>query len=616
MQKIIRRLFYVWVALTVSGTYLLEPAYGDAATQPQTQTIPVDDEPQEEPPDLVGWMEISGSLREGPAPYAWVAPDDMGLTLERVIRQINHVSDHDRYAGLVIYLDEANISLAQVYEIRQAIRHARAAGKKILIFAQQYDLLSYLLACSADQVLLQRKGVVLLTGLNLEELYLAGLLEKLGVKADFLQIGRFKGAQEPLTRTQPSEAWNQNIDPLLTDLYDLILEKIAADRGIDRPQIEQLLIDCWSLSDEQYIQRGLIDQLTQRDLVKATNAQFGDDFEWDDLLADAGPNPNRDNPFALFRMLFQEPSVQINRPSLAVINAAGPITGGESRIENAFGGKSIGSSTLVHVLHDAKENDQIRGVLLRIDSPGGSALASEVIWQALRDLAQTKPLYVSIGSTAASGGYYLACAGHQIYVTPGSLLGSIGVVGGKITLGGLYEKIGITVYRRSRGPLGDMFNSVEPFTPQQHAALKQAFKRTYNLFTDRVLAGRGQRVADINAVAQGRVFSGRQAVDNGLADKIGGFKTALNDLAQEAGLEPGRYDIIHLPAPQSLTEYFEKLFSLSSLPVEPSQAAVIYAARTALGPRAWEPVRRVLAGLLLLRQEPILTLMPSAIVIR
>ncbi len=567
-------------------------------------------------PSLVGWIELSGFLRDRPEPYAWMAAEDRDPTLRDVVQQLERVAQDDRFAGLVIYLDEAYLNLAQIHEITQGIKAVREAGRLVLVYAQQYDLLGYALASAADMVLLQHKGLVELTGLSVEEMYLAGLLEKLGVKADFLQIGQFKGAQEPLTRSGPSDAWNQNIEALLDDVYTLILDRIADGRGISRDEVEGLLAQCWTLSDEQYVACGLVDRLADREMTQVTGDVFGDDFEWEDLFEQPDRDKNMDNPFAVFRMLFQEPRVQVRRASLAVIHASGPITSGESQPEGAFGGGSVGSQTIIRALNQALDNKRIKGVVLRVDSPGGSALASEMIWQAVRRVGQEKPVYISIGSMAASGGYYIACAGQDIFVSPGSLIGSIGVVGGKFILGGLYEKIGVSVYRRSRGPLGDMFNSVESFTPVQRAAIESAFKRTYEQFTNRVAIGRQDRIADIESVAQGRMFTGRQAVSNGLVDRIGGIDAALSALAKQVGLEPDQYDVINLPPPRSLSDLLEEMFAFPGARSVSRTSVMVDAAREALGHGAWGSVRPVLAGLMLMRHEPVLTLLPVAIVIR
>jgi len=582
-----------------------------------TENPDTDTAQDDQAPSWVGWIELSGSLRDSPPPFAWVGPEQAGASLASILHALGRVARDDDYAGVVIRLDDPRLTFSQIDEITQALTLIRDAGRKVLVFADQYDLRGYLLACGGDQILLQHKGQLELSGLAVEEVYLAGLLDKLGMKADFLQVGRFKGAAEPLTLTGPSNAWSQNIDGVLNDLYDQVIERITSGRGLTRQQVEQLWAKSWAMSDEDYVESGLVDHLAHRDLIGVTGEVFGDQFSWIDLLDQHGPHQNMDNPFTLFKLLFQDAKPKVRRPSIAIIHAQGPIGRGDGG-GDSFGGQSIGSESMIDALNLAKDNHLIKAVLLRIDSPGGSALASELIWQAVREVGCVKPVYVSVGAMAASGGYYIACAGDRVYVSPDTIVGSIGVVGGKITLGGLYDKVGVTVHRRSRGPLGDMFNSVEPFTAEQRSTLLASVQLIYEQFIDRITIGRGQRIADIASVAQGRLFTGRQAVDNGLVDKIGGLETALADLAAKAGFEPDRYDVIHLPAPKSLPEFLEEMFSVSMTGprLNLNLHTLVQGARAALGANAWRAVQPVVTGLMMLRHEPILVIIPAAIVIR
>jgi protease-4 len=565
---------------------------------------------------VVAWLEIGGALRESPPPFAWSQPQDIGPALRDVVAELRRIAEDDGYIGLVIFLDEPDLSLSQIQEISDAVRLVRSSEKKVFIFAEVYDLPTYLLACSADKVLLQRKGLVELAGLSVEEFYLAGLLEKIGAKADFLQVGAFKGASEPMTQTGPSKEWNQNMDSLLDGLYEQVLGEIADARHVSRETVERWLTECWSMNDEQYVKSGMIDVLTNHDMTDVTEAEFGDDFVWEDVLAGSDTENQIDNPFALFRKLFQKEDLSIRTPSIALIYASGPITMGDSQPEGPFGGSSTGSRTIANTLTDATDNDMIKGVVLRIDSPGGSAIASELIWQSVYEFSKEKPIYVSVNSMAARGGYYIACAGTRVYVSPSSIIGSIGVVGGKIVFGDLYQKIGVGVYRRNRGPLGDIFNSAEPFTPAQRLALQASFDRTYDLFTNRVMTGRGQRVTNIEVVAQGRLFTGEQAVQNGLADEIGGIETAIMSLAEEAGLQAGQYDVIDLPYPRSLSEVLQDFFQTSAAHSSINfHQAMIASARAILGERNWRSAQSVLNGLTLMQRESVLTLLPVAIMI-
>lgn len=599
-----------------------EPVDGNTANE----TEPGDDQADAEPP-LVGWLEIAGALREGPPPFAWVEHDAHGTSLSHVVEALDRVRSDDRFAGVVVYLNDPMLTLSQVEEISSAIGRAREAGKTTAVFSESYNLTSYLLACAAEHILLQRKGEVLLMGLGVEEMYLADLLGRVGLHADLLQVGRFKGADESLTRSAPSGFWSENIDGVLDDLYAYMTDHIASARGMTPDQVEAFLADCWTLTDTGLRERGVIDGVEARDLIDATGRFFGEEFAWEDLLYPTGDGVDPNNPFALFRMLFEEPGVRFDRPTIAVVHVSGPINRGESG-GDAFGGQSAGSQTITRALRDAADSEWVKGVVVRIDSPGGSALASEMIWQAVREVAEDVPVYISIGSLAASGGYYIASAGDLIYAPPASIVGSIGVVGGKIVLGGLYEKIGVAVHRRSRGALADMFNSVEPFTERQRQTLTQSFQRVYEQFTQRVADGRGDRIADIDQIAQGRLFTGRQAIENGMIDRLGGLHTAVSDMASELELVEGEYDVIDLPPPLGFSEFLEEMFGVhtsrvgaigpraprGSAPVIDSSS--LQTARLLMGPRAWRSARAVLAGLVLLRDEPTLTLMPTALIIR
>ncbi len=573
-------------------------------------------------PARVGWVEVAGVIHEGrrPLPFMSEGPEP---SLERIVGQLRTVAEDPTYKGAVVYLDAPVLDFAQVEAIGQAIRQARAAGRTVLVFAEVYSMPTYLLACSADQILLQRRGELMLTTIGMEEMYLAGLLEKIGVRADLLQVGRFKGAMEPWTRREPSADWSANIDALLDDVHDLMMTTIAAARGLSAPQVEAALAQVWTLDDQGYVRSGLVDMVVGRDMTEATSMAFGSRFVWDKSMGyGQAKSEVAMNPFALFQSLLSAGRQRVTRDTILLVRAVGPIHAGKSNasmsspVAGPFVEASIGSRTLVKVLREAQRDPRIKGVVLRIESPGGSALASEIIWQALRAVGETKPLYVSVGSMAASGGYYLASAGQRVYVAESSLLGSIGVVGGKLVLGDLYEKLGLDIYRRSRGPLGDLFNSVEPFTDGQRQMVLTAMQRVYDTFLDRVREGRGQRVTDVETLAAGRLFTGRQAVANGLADQIGAVEQVIADLADEVGLQPGQYDVIEKPDPPSFAEVLDSLFGVRAAEATGVQhAALMNLIREVVGPRRWRAVAPVLGGLLLLQHEHSLTLMPAAVLL-
>lgn len=624
-------MFHSRCLLWLLGAVLFTPVMGlHAETSPAVESEPavdaqVESEPIESETAYVGWIELNDVLRESPVPFAWVAEADGGASLGGVLDQIATVRDEADYRGLVIFLDQADLTLTQCTAIADAIREVRAAGKTVMTFAEVYDLRDYIIASAADMVLLQHKGVVELSGIAVEEMYLAGMLEKIGVKPDLLQVGKYKGADETMMRTGPSEAWDENFDALLDGLYEQTISRIMEGRGLSRDEVEALFAESWTMTDRELLAKRAVDQLVDRDLLDVTTVSFGENFEWDAELGTASAGVDPDNPFAFFGVLFAEPTVETDRPTLAVIHADGPIMSGDSSVgDGLFADESIGSRTLIAALEDALLDENIKGAVLRIDSPGGSALASEVIWQSLRELGSEKPVFAVVGSMAASGGYYIVSGADQIYVQPHSILGSIGVVGGKITMGGLYDWAGVNITRRTRGPGGDLFNSVEPFTEDQRVTIRKALEMVYDQFIDRVELGRGERLPDVGSVAEGRLFVGATCLDNGMADRLGGVDEALADLSAQLDLAEGDYDVVNLPGPMSLGDYLGSMFGVNAPSAVRNAASinqlpdtgVLGTARQLLGPAAWRSVSRSMRGLMLLQDEPVLMMMPTAIVVK
>jgi protease-4 len=312
----------------------------------------------------------------------------------------------------------------------------------------------------------------------------------------------------------------------------------------------------------------------------------------------------------MLRKLSQEPKNEPTRETIAVVHIDGPIVDGESQPETAFGGGSVGAVTIREALKEIEDEDLIKGVIIRINSPGGSAIASENIWQGVRRVAETKPVWVSVGDMAASGGYYIAVAGERIYVDRSSIVGSIGVVGGKLALGDLYEKINLNVVGRSRGPAAALFASGPTWTPEQRSLVRDRMKETYEIFTARVAQGREE--IDLSKTAEGRLFAGEKAIEMRLADELGGLHDALYAMADNADLRDD-FDVLHYPGPQSFDDFLENLTSGFGVKVE---SAAIVAVRELVGPAAWDRVRDAMTAMTQLRTEPVLLVSPRALIFR
>ncbi len=565
----------------------------------------------------VALLEIEGSPTDQPAPMVSLFGGEAPTLMDYVdaLYDFAHSDEHD---GLVIRLKDAALGFTQVEELGSAMDAAREHGKKIVVFAESYDPTGLLLGARADEVLLQQGGIVSLPGVYMEEMFLADTLAWAGLDADMIQVGDYKGANEQLTRSEPSKAWDQNISSLLDSMYAHLREQISEGFGLDDEQLDEAMRQAWMAPGRVAERVGLIDdEVDYADIWKgdALTRVFGGEIEYGGELIDYGSEIDTSNPFAMFTMLMEGPQRGTTGPTIAILHLNGPIMDGDSSSGGAFGGASVGSRTLRNAMSEIAGDENVLGCIVRIDSPGGSASASEMIWEGLRRLGDEKPVWVSIGSMAASGGYYSAVGGEKIYVNPSSIVGSIGVVGGKITGGDLLDKVKVGVVERVRGPRAGMMSFSSQWTEDERALVRARMLQTYTDFAKRVKQGRPG--IDLDKVGEGRLFLGSEAVDLKMADAVGGLDDAIWDLAEELDVED--FDIVHYPAPPSFEEVisealggFVKSRELSAEGTLPLASAI----RAAIGDERFEAVRDALNAVALLRTEPVLLTMPRAIIVR
>jgi len=567
--------------------------------------------------EKVGWVELEGAPLEKPAPFAAFAADAQ-KTLRDVVQILESAAERSDLSAVVIRLREPTMNAAQVQEIGSALDALKRAGKKVYLFTEIYGPNEILLGAYADEALVQKGGAVSLPGIYMEEMFLADTLAMLGVKADFVQIGKYKGASETFGRSEPSEAWEQNISGLLDGLYGALRSIIKSGRGMSDAELDRVMEDAWLMSPEDAVKAGLVDAAIDRlELEGYIEKKLGD-FEY---AFDVGPEDeagvDMSNPFALMQALVEPASEPITRDTLAIVHINGAIVDGESADGGLFGQSNVGSLTIREALAEIEMNDLVRGVIVRIDSPGGSAIASESIWLGLQRVAEKKPVWVSVGSMAASGGYYIAVGGDRIYLNPSSIVGSIGVVGGKYAMGGLYAKINANVVPRTRGPRAGLFSTVDTWSDAERELIRGRMEETYDLFVSRVKAGR--KGIDISKTAEGRLFAGQQAVELRMADRIGGLDDAITDLASKLNLREGRYDVMSFPRPKSFAEALEEIFGGFGM-ARAGGAISLHEAGAALkelvGPRAWPGLRDSLAAMWQMREEPVLLTMPRALIFR
>ncbi|MDP2306370.1 MAG: signal peptide peptidase SppA [Pseudomonadota bacterium] len=452
-----------------------------------------------------------GLLTEAPEGY---------LTL---LRRMKSAAGDPQVRGVLLEIDSAPFSLAQVEEIRAILREARTNGKPVVAYLNgEASNAAYLLATACDRVYLHPAGQLDLVGLGAETQYFRGALELVGVSAQYAKRGAFKSAPEQWTESQSTDPARLEMNELLDDLSGALVDGIAVGRG-KSPEEIRTLIDKGPFTSQEAEKNGLVDGLVYPDqLQEALAGAFPEGFSRDESYAS---NPDTSG---------WEP-----QRAVAVVVIDGAISSGQSSSGGLLGGAATGSDTVVQALDQARRTDAVKAVVLRVDSPGGSAFASDEIWRAVsRVQEQGKPVIVSMGGYAASGGYYVAAGADAIYALPTTVTGSIGVYGGKINGGGLFEKLDIHTEQFNRGRNAGMYSISRPFDDIEFAALDRMIADTYRQFKDKVQDGRNLSPEKVEALAQGRVWSGSDAKEQGLVDEHGGFFDAVERARAEAGMKP------------------------------------------------------------------------------
>ncbi len=440
-------------------------------------------------------------------------------TFHDLMFAVRNAADDRSVSALVLHVDGLDWGWARVYEMCGAVRAFRASGKRVYASLNGGGEKEYLLAAAAGTLAMPPVSTLQLDGLSASAMFMQGAYEKLGIRPNFAHVGRYKSAVEQYTRNSLSPDARAAMESLLDDEFSLLVDSLSSARHLSRDAVRQL-IDDGPYTSREARQHGLLDTL----LAEA---------EVDSLAAHAGGTRH---PTASFTRYAQEGGTG-NGEHIALLVAEGEIVDGKSR-EGAFGGRAVGDRTLVEALQDIRSRHNVRAVVLRIDSPGGSGDASDAIWQELRRVRRDKPVIVSMGDVAASGGYYLACAGDAIVAGPATITGSIGVFGGKLNVLGLFHKLGLNVETVSRGKHAEMLSPFRDFDSDEMSRYQQSLDQFYRVFVGRVAEGRKMAPAAVDSVGQGRVWSGLAARRHGLVDRYGGLYEAFELARKRAHISP------------------------------------------------------------------------------
>lgn len=512
-------------------------------------------------PVQIAHIRLTGDLDETPQ------SDDplfgkIGDNFKSKLDTIRKAQKDDKVKALYLHLDGLAVGWGKLDELRRALADVRKAGKKTFAYLEAGEAKDYLLALSCDQVCMPESGGLMLTGVRAEMSFYKDLFDKIGVKADMLQVGDFKGAAEPYTRSGASKELRQQMENLLDDFYEkCIVAVIAEGRPAKKwtPSQVKKLIDEGPYTAKRALELGLVDRLIYpHQFEPAFKKALG--AEQVKVVKNYGKDDKKepDNVFAMLNQLMapRKPKVSKN-PKVAVIYATGSIVTGKGGM-SLFGGHSVGSTTMVEAIKQADEDETVKAIVLRVDSPGGSALASDLIWNAL--IHCKKPVVASMSDVAASGGYYISMAAKKIFAEPGTITGSIGVVGGKLTIGGLYDKVGLKTEVIARGANANLFTTSRPFNETERKAITALMGDIYEQFLGKALqgrqrAGKSMSKADLEKLAGGRVWTGRQAKANGLVDELGTLDDAIAAAKEMAGVEKEKeLEWLILPRPRSLLD--------------------------------------------------------------
>jgi protease-4 len=608
------RMFRPLAALLVSLIFV--PA---AVAQEQA-----DAKPQAAEKATVAVFRIRGSVLETPTNDEFSFSTEPRTVLKDVVARLKKAAEDKTVKAVLITADDASLGPAQIEELRQGISALRSAGKEVYAHSDSMQTLTYVLLSGASYLSMAPTADLWLTGLYGEQPYVNGLLTKLGVKADFLTCGNYKSAAEMFTREGPSPQAEEMQNWLLDGLFATHIKLIAEGRGASQDKAKQW-IDNGPYTAEKALAAGLIDAVEHRQAVlERVKEKYGKDAKFDTQYGKKKTQlPDLSSPLGVFQLwgeLLSGPKKKVHKTSVAVVYVDGPIMLGSGTASLFGGAEGAFSSDLRKALDKAAADDTIKAVVLRVDSPGGSATASEIILDATKRVKAKKPLVVSMGNVAGSGGYYVACGSDVIFADESTITGSIGVVGGKLATTEMWNKVGIRWKGYQRGANAGLLSSADVFSDSERKRVQEWMDEIYGVFKGHVQAIRGAKLKkDLDDLAGGRVYTGRQALELGLVDKIGTLQDAVQHVAQHAGLSD--YEIRVVPEPKSFLELLlEDSSSKADEPLAINVGQVFNLSRPAeslshmlqgLDPQRVRAIERSLLQLNTLRHEGAVLAMPE-----
>lgn len=621
-------LLNVLLLISLWGTSNLAYAEATTAEKEETESQATTDE---ETTVLVPVFSFDGPLLESP-----VADDPLfgavgAESLKDLTARLEKAKEDDEVKAVVLLIGNSfSMGVGQTEEVRNALQEIRDAGKPIYAYADSLSFPQLALLSVASRISVAPVGDLFITGLYGEQPHLRGLLDKIHVSPDFITCGEYKSASEIFMRNEPSPEAERMYNWLYDSIYENLVGMIAEGRNKNREEVRGWIND-GLYSAEKAEELGIIDAVEFRQqLEEHVRKEHGDQAKFPKKYGkDKGKDLDLSSPFAAFQIwaeiLSGGTKQETEKPGVAIVYVEGPIVPGDAE-PSLFGSQGIAYSNPIRkALEDAAEDESVKAVVLRVDSPGGSAVASEIILGATKQVAEKKPFVVSMGNVAGSGGYYVSCGTDTIFADACTITASIGVVAGKLATKEMWQALGVHWHPIERGENAGMLSSGEVFSDEQKENLQTWMNEVYDVFKNHVTEARGDRLSKpIEELAGGRVFTGRQALEHGLVDRIGTLQDAIEYAAKEAELGDD-YDVRVLPKPKN---FIEELFSdlksskkdedtihLDTAPMKLRNLQSLWQAATPLleklEPQRAASLRRVLLQLEILQQERVSLTMPE-----
>lgn len=525
---------------------------------------------------------------------------------------------------VVMRFAATDMGMATAQELRQAVEDLKKKGKRTVALVENDSQVVYLAASSCDEVVVPPSGDISVYGVKADMYYLKNLLEKVGVAADIVHMGQYKSYGETFTNDSPTTPARENMTEIVDDTFAQFVDQIAESRKLPREQVEAI-INRGPMGAHEARESGFIDRVAYADDVVAELKKKGAEVVAAEDYHKGSSESSSVSDLSLFSLISMmgkekagDKGGDSKYPQVAVVYAVGPIELGSSDGMGFSSEEVIASEDFIETLEEVRADKKVKAVILRVNSPGGSAFASDLIWKKVEELKKEKPVVASMSEVAASGGYYISMGADKIIAQAGTLTGSIGVVGGKPNLAGLYAKLGINKETISRGDYAGLYSETSNFSVRERESIERMMRRTYDEFITKAAAGRNMPKERLDEVAQGKVWTGTRAKSVGLVDEIGGMGKAVEVVKKALGMkQEEKIALVAYPKEKGLMEILQKAMGTGSVTraAIPAFSGLEGAGLQAIWSELPRGLRQALAGAgavaRMLQKEQVLAVMPA-----